>query len=173
MRRKQMAKKRKSRKSAKAKASVRSQKRAPKRARPRTRTEATKSSNGRKATRASAARRKAGGRSPSPRSAPPADHHEPRRHQQDPPVMRSEELINLDLDAGEALALQSSDLPPFAVVGIGASAGGLEAFTQVLQNLPQQVDFALVLVQHLSPDRQSFLPELLGVSSPVPVVHAA
>src|SRR5205807_10441693 len=41
----------------------------------------------------------------------------------------------------------------FPVVGIGASAGGLEAFTQLLRELPPDINMALVLIQHLDPTR--------------------
>jgi len=47
-------------------------------------------------------------------------------------------------------------------VGIGASAGGLEAFTLLLQNLPSDLHMALVLVQHLDPTYKSLLSELLS-----------
>ncbi|MCP4377268.1 MAG: PAS domain S-box protein [bacterium] len=49
----------------------------------------------------------------------------------------------------------------FHVVGIGASAGGLEAFGQFLANLPPDSGMAYVLVQHLDPDHESCLPDLL------------
>src|SRR5205807_10416900 len=41
----------------------------------------------------------------------------------------------------------------FPIVGIGASAGGLEAFTQLLRELPPDINMALVLIQHLDPTR--------------------
>jgi two-component system CheB/CheR fusion protein len=47
-------------------------------------------------------------------------------------------------------------------VGIGASAGGLEAFTELLSNLPEDSGAAFVLVQHLDPTHESILPELLA-----------
>jgi len=50
----------------------------------------------------------------------------------------------------------------FLIVGIGASAGGLEAFTQVLQALPSDINMALVLIQHLDPTYKSLLTELLS-----------
>ncbi len=40
----------------------------------------------------------------------------------------------------------------FPIVGVGASAGGLEAFTQLLKALPADTGMAFVLVQHLAPD---------------------
>jgi two-component system CheB/CheR fusion protein len=50
----------------------------------------------------------------------------------------------------------------FPIVGIGASAGGLEAFTDLLGALPPNTGMAFVLVQHLDPDHPSLLTTLLG-----------
>jgi two-component system CheB/CheR fusion protein len=50
----------------------------------------------------------------------------------------------------------------FPIVGIGASAGGLEAFMQLLQALPEHTGMAFVLVQHLDPRHDSKLAELLA-----------
>ena len=47
-------------------------------------------------------------------------------------------------------------------MGIGASAGGLEAFREVLRFLPHDTGMAYVLVQHLDPKHKSLLPELLA-----------
>src|SRR5215471_3939759 len=55
------------------------------------------------------------------------------------------------------------------IVGFGASAGGMEAFTEVLANMPKDSGLALVLVQHLDPNHQSVLTELLGRTTPLPV----
>jgi chemotaxis response regulator CheB len=49
-----------------------------------------------------------------------------------------------------------------AVVGVGASAGGLEAFKQFLKHLPVDTGMAFVLVTHLDPKHESILPELLA-----------
>ncbi|HWP69974.1 MAG TPA: chemotaxis protein CheB, partial [Gemmatimonadaceae bacterium] len=49
---------------------------------------------------------------------------------------------------------------PFPVVGIGASAGGLEAFRQLLAALPPDTGMAFVLVQHLDPRHESRLTDL-------------
>jgi len=59
---------------------------------------------------------------------------------------------------------------PFPVVGIGASAGGLEAFGQLLAALPPDTGMAFVLVQHLDPQHESLLAEILAQRSPVPVI---
>jgi two-component system, chemotaxis family, CheB/CheR fusion protein len=50
----------------------------------------------------------------------------------------------------------------FPIVGVAASAGGLEAFTQLLGHLPVDTGMAFVLIQHLSPDHQSLLSEILA-----------
>src|SRR5579862_8564860 len=56
--------------------------------------------------------------------------------------------------------------PAFHIVGIGASAGGLEACSQLLRALPENVKFAMVVVQHLAPGHESFLPTLLATTTP-------
>ncbi len=57
----------------------------------------------------------------------------------------------------------------FPVVGIGASAGGLDAFKSLLKAIPTDSGMAFVLVQHLAPDHESMLPEILQKSTDVPV----
>ncbi len=57
----------------------------------------------------------------------------------------------------------------FPVVGIGASAGGLEALKLFLKELPASSGMAYVFVQHLSPTHDSILPEILKKISPIPV----
>lgn len=51
---------------------------------------------------------------------------------------------------------------PFTVVGIGASAGGLDAFRRLLSALPPRTGMAYVLVQHLDPNHESILTALLA-----------
>jgi two-component system, chemotaxis family, CheB/CheR fusion protein len=58
------------------------------------------------------------------------------------------------------------------VVGMGASAGGLEAFTAVLRSLPADTGMAFVLVQHLDPKHDSMLVDLLAKSTGMPVMQA-
>lgn len=55
------------------------------------------------------------------------------------------------------------------VVGLGASAGGLEAFQNFLAAAPPDAGLAYVLVQHLDPNHESMLAELLGRRTPMPV----
>lgn len=56
---------------------------------------------------------------------------------------------------------ESNNALPFPVVGIGASAGGLEAISQLLTHLKPGADMAYVIVQHLMSTQESILPELL------------
>jgi two-component system CheB/CheR fusion protein len=63
--------------------------------------------------------------------------------------------------------------PKFPVVGIGASAGGLEALEQFFPPVPPNLGVAFVVVTHLDPHATSFLPELLGRVSPIPVREAS
>jgi two-component system, chemotaxis family, CheB/CheR fusion protein len=58
------------------------------------------------------------------------------------------------------------------VVGIGASAGGLAAFTTFLANTPTDTGMAFILVQHLDPHHKSLLVELLRSRCPIPVTEA-
>jgi two-component system CheB/CheR fusion protein len=60
----------------------------------------------------------------------------------------------------------------FPVVGVGASAGGLEAFTELLQRLPADTGMAFVLVQHLHPEYESALTEILSRATSMPVAEA-
>ena len=62
--------------------------------------------------------------------------------------------------------------PPPIVAGIGASAGGLEAFSTVLRRLPADANLAVVFVQHLAPHHDSALVTLLSAQSAMPVVQA-
>ncbi len=60
----------------------------------------------------------------------------------------------------------------FPIVGIGASAGGLEAFTQVLGHLSATTGMAYVLVQHLDPLHPSLLSHLLARTTPMDIREA-
>ncbi|MBL0202303.1 MAG: PAS domain S-box protein [Chitinophagaceae bacterium] len=61
----------------------------------------------------------------------------------------------------------------FPVVGIGASAGGLDAFKKLLKAIPEDSGMAYVLVQHLDPSHESMLPELLQKVTNIPVLEIA
>jgi two-component system CheB/CheR fusion protein len=74
-------------------------------------------------------------------------------------------------DARPAEEAASVELPPsdFPIVGIGASAGGLEAFGAVLKSLPADTGMAFVIVQHLDPHHETLLVELLSRSTSMAV----
>ena len=57
----------------------------------------------------------------------------------------------------------------FPIVGVGASAGGLEAFTQLFKDLPADPGMAFVLIQHLARAHESMLTELLSKVTSMPV----
>lgn len=59
----------------------------------------------------------------------------------------------------------------FFVVGIGASAGGLDPFRELLGHLPVNTDMAFVFVQHLNPSYSSQLAEILSKSTSMPVME--
>jgi two-component system CheB/CheR fusion protein len=59
----------------------------------------------------------------------------------------------------------------FPIVGIGASAGGLEAFSELLRHLPEKTGMAFVLVQHLDPKHGSVLQEILSRTTKIPVTE--
>jgi two-component system CheB/CheR fusion protein len=84
-----------------------------------------------------------------------------------------EELMS---ESGKVSPAATSDDQPeggsFPVVGVGASAGGLEAFSQLLSALPDNTGMAFVLVQHLDPTHESKLSELLAKATRMPLVEA-
>ena len=64
---------------------------------------------------------------------------------------------------------KSTDQLSFYVVGIGASAGGLEALEQMFHAMPCDSGMAFVIVQHLSPDFKSLMSELLARHTDMPI----
>ena len=59
----------------------------------------------------------------------------------------------------------------FSIVGVGASAGGLEAFKQLFQALPDKTGMAFIIVQHLAPSHPSALAEILSRETEMPVLE--
>ena len=80
---------------------------------------------------------------------------------------RSEPLPVPTVEAEEADGL------PFLVVGVGASAGGLEAYTELLDGLSATPGLALLLVSHLDPEQKSHLASILSRTSRIPVIEVA
>ncbi|MBD3345217.1 MAG: PAS domain S-box protein [Chitinivibrionales bacterium] len=66
----------------------------------------------------------------------------------------------------EKAAMNQQPKHNFPIVAIGASAGGLEAFTELVADLPERLHAAVIFVQHLPPERKSLLPDLLRNKRP-------
>ncbi|MGA2261166.1 MAG: chemotaxis protein CheB, partial [Acidobacteriota bacterium] len=86
----------------------------------------------------------------------------------EPATGSEDDRIPLIRDSEEEDPLQ---MAPFPVVGVGASAGGLEAFTQLLQHLPADTGMAFVFIQHLAPQHPSMLASLLSRTTAMPVME--
>jgi two-component system CheB/CheR fusion protein len=69
--------------------------------------------------------------------------------------------------------VEETPLPDFPIVGVGASAGGLEAFSQLVRSLPGDFNMPIVLVQHLSPGHESLIPNLIQGTTHLRAVQAA
>lgn len=57
------------------------------------------------------------------------------------------------------------------IVVVGSSAGGIESLIALVKSLPRELDASIFIVQHLSPNYRSTLPEILAVHAPFPVKH--
>src|SRR5471032_387611 len=66
----------------------------------------------------------------------------------------------------------NAETAPTRVVGLGASAGGLEALQQFIANVPPASGLAYVVVQHLDPTHKAMLTELLQRGTAMPVREA-
>ena len=72
----------------------------------------------------------------------------------------------------DASPARATTRPPFAVVGIGASAGGLEALHDLLRDVRREDPAAYVVIQHLDPTHDSVLAELLDRRTALSVQQA-
>ena len=88
------------------------------------------------------------------------------------PIAANKQVAKRLPGQGSSNVRQKNVSPPFPIVGIGASAGGLEALTQFLAGVPAQSGMAFVIVQHLDPDRKGMLCELLQRATSMPVCQA-
>lgn len=79
--------------------------------------------------------------------------------------------VNAD---GQALSTKKKRgiVANFPIVGIGASAGGLEAFEQFFRHVPEDANMAFVLVSHLDPNHTSLLAEILQRSTSMQMIEA-
>jgi two-component system CheB/CheR fusion protein len=73
--------------------------------------------------------------------------------------------------AGDFEEEDLSTVTSFPIVAAGASAGGLEAFTGLLQHIPVDTGMAFVFIQHLAPQHTSMLPLLLSRTTAMPVIE--
>ncbi len=76
------------------------------------------------------------------------------------------------VDGDTAAAVSPGRDLPSHYVGIGASAGGLEAIEAFIKNIPRRNTLAFILIQHLSPDYKSLMVELLSKRTQMPVHRA-
>jgi two-component system CheB/CheR fusion protein len=67
-----------------------------------------------------------------------------------------------EINHGNYISTEQERKALFPVVAIGASSGGINALSELLENLPNDLGLAYVIIQHLSPDHESILPEILG-----------
>jgi len=65
----------------------------------------------------------------------------------------------------------ASESSKVRVVGIGASAGGLDAIIEIVEAIPPTTGLAFVIVQHLNPDHESLLVEILSGKASIPVAE--
>ena len=79
------------------------------------------------------------------------------------PPNSTADSLSQPIDAGAPPRL------PFPVVGIGASAGGLEAIGEFFKTLRPDAGMAYVMIQHLPPDRESMMVEILSKKTSMPV----
>ncbi len=86
--------------------------------------------------------------------------------------MTSESEANLETGSDLSLDLEPLLQDSFPIAAIGASAGGLDAFTQLLRNLPDDTGMGFVVIQHLAPEHDSQLSEILGRTTAMPVNEA-
>src|SRR5215471_19039663 len=89
-----------------------------------------------------------------------------------PPTKQQNRRRRKPQNEGAVLAGKSTAVT-FPIVAIGASAGGLEAFSNLLRALPPEPGIALVFIPHLDPTHESAMVELLSRTTRLPVVQAA
>src|SRR6185436_11767100 len=77
------------------------------------------------------------------------------------------------LPAAPEGALQEYARSIFPIVGVGASAGGIEAVSSLLQSLPEHPGIAIVVIQHQEAKRVSGIPQVLSRVTSLPVVEAS
>ena len=84
-------------------------------------------------------------------------------------VQESGSMINRS--AAHTPETDSEDHPPRIVVGIGASAGGIPACRTLLEHLPVDAGIAYVIIQHLAPEHESHIAEILKSATRLPITQ--
>jgi two-component system CheB/CheR fusion protein len=87
-----------------------------------------------------------------------------------PPTARRETTVAAAAREVPATSQAQPD-PSFPIVGLGASAGGLEALEQFFGQVPKECGIGFVVVQHLDPTHKGILVELLQRSTGMPVIQ--
>ena len=83
----------------------------------------------------------------------------------------SVETVPIETPPPETDGLSSTKHFPFPIVGIGASAGGLEALEMFLSRIPDKSGLAIVIIQHLDPTHKGIMVELLQRATTLPVIQ--
>src|SRR5688500_4854535 len=91
---------------------------------------------------------------------------------QKPRQIKTSERPSLRATGPKPVPDRGKRLPPFPVVALGASAGGLHAFRAFFQALPADTGMAFVLIQHMDPGHVSQLAEILERETVLPVTQA-
>jgi two-component system, chemotaxis family, CheB/CheR fusion protein len=81
--------------------------------------------------------------------------------------------MNLKSPTGSAGRTPGQKSLKFPVVGIGTSAGGLEALEQFFSNMPEDAGMAFVVIQHLDPNYKGMMPELIRKVTKMKVIQAS
>jgi two-component system CheB/CheR fusion protein len=85
---------------------------------------------------------------------------------------RSQKKTTSETPSASVKKIAPSEKPPFRIVGIGASAGWLEAFEQFFTHMPLDSGMAFAIVQHLDPARHSSVPDILARYTKMPISEA-
>ena len=89
------------------------------------------------------------------------------QNERDSAPQAADELLNgMTVEEGTENAAASL---PYPVVAIGASAGGLQGFRELLEHLAEHTGLSFVLVTHLAPDQKSYLTEIMERHTKMPV----
>jgi two-component system, chemotaxis family, CheB/CheR fusion protein len=80
-----------------------------------------------------------------------------------------ENILSMPKDDKDTIQILSENL--FPVIGVGASAGGLDAFKELVKAIPEDSGMAYIFIQHLSPQYESILVEILQKGTKLPVLE--